>query len=134
ITPSPSFRRERIDAFGNRVTYFSIEEPHRRLTVEALCEVEVPPAERPRLLFPVSWEAVRDALPGARRADALEAYAYTFESPHVRASRALAAHAEPSFPPGRPFLDAVMDLTRRIHAEFVYDPRATTIATPVGQV
>jgi len=134
ITPSPAFRRERIDPFGNRVTYFTIEEAHKRLTVEALCEVEVPPAERAPLLFPVSWEAVRDRLRAARRADALEAYSYTFDSPHVRASRALAAYAEPSFPAGRPFLDAVMDLTRRIHDEFVYDPRATTIATPITQV
>jgi transglutaminase-like putative cysteine protease len=134
ITPSPSFRRERIDPFGNRVTYFSIEEPHRRLAVEALCEVEVPAAARPPLLFPVSWETIRDQLPGARRADAVEAYSYTFDSPHVHASRALAAYAGPSFPAGRPFLDAVMDLTRRIHDEYVYDPRATTIATPLAQV
>ena len=134
ITPSPAFRRERIDAFGNRVTYFSIEEPHKRLTVEALCEVEVPPAERPPLLFPVAWEAVRDGLRQARRADSVEAFSYTFDSPHVRASAALAGYALPSFPPGRPLLDAVMDLTRRIHADFVYDPRATTIATPLSQV
>jgi transglutaminase-like putative cysteine protease len=134
ITPPPAFRRERIDAFGNRVTCFTIEEPHKRLAVEAVFEVEVPPAERPPLLFPVSWEAVRDGLPDARRADAIEAYSYTFDSPHVRASRALQAFAEPSFPAGRPFLDAVMDLTRRIHGAFVYDPRATTVATPVAQV
>jgi len=86
------------------------------------------------LLFPASWESVRDGLQHARRADSVEAYSYTFDSPHARASRALAAYAAPSFPPGRPFLDAVMDLTRRIHDEFVYDPRATTIATPLSQV
>jgi transglutaminase-like putative cysteine protease len=134
ITPSPAFRRERIDAFGNRVTHFSIEEPHRRLTVETQFEVEVPPAERPPLLFPASWESVRDRLRAARRADSVEAYSYTFDSAHARASKALAAYAAPSFPADRPFLDAVMDLTRRIHEEFVYDPRATTIATPLSQV
>jgi transglutaminase-like putative cysteine protease len=134
ITPSPAFRRERIDTFGNRVTYFSIEEPHKRLSVEALCEVEVPPAEFPPLLFPAPWESVRDQLKQARRADSVEAFAYTFDSPHVRISRALAAYAEPAFRPGRPFLDAVMELTRRIHDDFVYDPRATTIATPLSEV
>ena len=30
--------------------------------------------------------------------------------------------------------DAVLDLTRRIHAEFVYDSRATTVNTPVDEV
>jgi transglutaminase-like putative cysteine protease len=134
ITPSPSYRRERIDAFGNRVVYFSIEESHRRLSVESLCEVNVPPAARPPLLFPATWESVRDRLALARRADSVEAYSYTFDSPHVRAGKALAAYAAPSFPAGRPFLDAVMDLTRRIHGEFIYDPRATTVATPLSQV
>jgi transglutaminase-like putative cysteine protease len=94
----------------------------------------VPPSPRPPLLFPASWESVRDGIVRARRADGVEAYSYTFDSPHARPSRALGSYAEPSFPAGRPFLDAVMDLTRRIHTDFVYDPRATTIATPLAQV
>jgi transglutaminase-like putative cysteine protease len=134
ITPTPAFRRERIDPFGNRVTYFSIEEPHRQLSVEAQCEVTVNPPPTPALSSAPSWEVVRDGLSGARRADAVEAYAYTFDSAHARASRALAEYAAPSFGPGRPFLEAVMDLTRRIHGEFVYDARATTIATPLQEV
>jgi transglutaminase-like putative cysteine protease len=134
ISPTPAFRRERVDAFGNRVAYFSIEEPHRNLTIEALFEVTVPAPARPPLLFPASWESIRDRVALERRADGVEAYAYTFDSPHVRASAALAAYAAPSFAPGRPFLDAVMDLTRRVQAEFEYDPRATTITTPVAEV
>jgi transglutaminase-like putative cysteine protease len=134
ITPSPAFRRERVDAFGNRVTYFSIEEPHKRLAVEALCEVTVPPPAPRPLSFPLPWEAVRDGLRSARGADSVEAYSYTFDSPHARASQALRAYAAPSFVPGRAFLEAVMELTTRIHGELTYDPRATTIATPLQQV
>jgi transglutaminase-like putative cysteine protease len=134
ILPMPAFRRDRLDPFGNRATYFSIEEPHRHLTVEALSEVTVPAPSRPSSLFPASWEHVRDRVTSELRADVVEAYGYTFDSPHVRASAALAAYATPSFTPGRPFLEAVMDLTLRIHEEFVYDPRATTIATPISQV
>src|SRR5205807_2225621 len=115
--PSPTFRRERLDAFGNRAVYFSIEEPHRRLIVESQLEVTVPAAARPPLLFPASWESIRDRVARERRADVLEAYSYTFDSPHVRTSKALVAFAAPSFRPGRPFLEAVMDLTRRIHDE-----------------
>jgi transglutaminase-like putative cysteine protease len=134
ISPTPSFRRDRLDPFGNRGTYFSIEEPHRRLSVDASFEVTVPPPSRPPLLFPASWEQIRDRLATERRADVVEAYGYTFDSPHVRASAALAAYAAPSFPPGRPFLEAVMDLTMRIHDQFTYDTRATTIATPLAEV
>ena len=39
-----------------------------------------------------------------------------------------------SFAPGRPWLEAMLDLTRRIHAEFVYDPKATTVTTQVREV
>jgi transglutaminase-like putative cysteine protease len=46
----------------------------------------------------------------------------------------LAAYARESFPAGRPLLDAVLDLTRRIHDDFTYDPRATTVATPLADV
>src|SRR5206468_8013903 len=46
----------------------------------------------------------------------------------------LAEYARPSFAAGRPVLEAVTDLTRRIHADFTYDPAATTVATPLTQV
>jgi transglutaminase-like putative cysteine protease len=134
INPPPAFRRDRVDQFGNRATYFSIEEPHRLLSVDSLFEVTVPPPARPPLLFPVAWEDIRERLHSERRADVVEAFSFTFDSVHVRATAALAAYAAPSFPPGRPYLEAVMDLTRRIHDQFIYDPRATTVATPLAQV
>jgi transglutaminase-like putative cysteine protease len=43
-------------------------------------------------------------------------------------------YARASFPAGRALPAALLDLTRRIQDEFVYDPRATTITTPVGEV
>ena len=33
-----------------------------------------------------------------------------------------------------PLLEAVADLTRRIHEDFTFDPEATTVATPLGDV
>ena len=54
-----------------------------------------------------------------------------FDSPFVAASEALAAYARPSFAPGRPLAEAVLDFAHRIHAEFRYDPEATTLDTPV---
>ena len=45
-----------------------------------------------------------------------------------------AAYAAPSFPPGRPLLEAVLDLTARIHREFRYTPASTTVSTPIREV
>ena len=38
------------------------------------------------------------------------------------------------FPQGRPLLEGVLDLTARIHDEFTFDPKATTVATPLTEV
>ena len=46
----------------------------------------------------------------------------------------LADYASASFPPGRPWAEGIVDLTRRIHRDFVYDPTATTTSTPVEDV
>ena len=43
-------------------------------------------------------------------------------------------YAIPSFPVGRPIVDAVDDLVKRIHRDFTYDPQFTTIATPLLDV
>jgi transglutaminase-like putative cysteine protease len=79
-----------------------------------------------------TWEEVRDGLrrPGAP----LDPVQYLFESPHVELSRELAAYAEPSFPRGRRMLAAALDLTRRIHADFKFDPKATSVSTPIREV
>ena len=39
-----------------------------------------------------------------------------------------------SFSPGRPVLAAARDLNRRIYSDFKYDPKATTVATPLEEV
>jgi transglutaminase-like putative cysteine protease len=52
----------------------------------------------------------------------------------VRLSEHVAAFAAPSFPPRRPLLDAVADLTRRLHEDLAYDQTATNVSTPVDEV
>ena len=59
---------------------------------------------------------------------------FVFDSPYIPTGDRFAAYAAPSFPPGRPVFEAVLELTSRIHAEFCYDPTATTIATPIKEV
>jgi transglutaminase-like putative cysteine protease len=134
ITPEPSTRRERFDYFGNRTLHFGIREPHRSLEVRATSLVELLPQTAPLLAATPAWEQVRDRLRVDRRRDVLDAYAFTFDSPHARASGALADYAVPSFAPARPVLEAVRDLTTRIKNEFTYDPGATDVSTPVGEV
>lgn len=134
IDPTPATVSERLDFFGNRTVHFSLREPHRELKVLASSLVELAPAPPPLLEATPAWEVVRERLQRDRRRDVLEAYAMVFSSAFAPASADLLSYAQPSFPPGRPLLSGVRDLTRRIHADFLYDPDATDVSTPVQDV
>ena len=134
VTPLPEARRRRFDYFGNRTISFSVSEPHRDLEVVARSLVELTELPPPPLHRSPAWELVRAQLRADRHRDALDAYAMSFDSPHVPAADELLRYALPSFPEDRPLLEAVRDLVGRIHTEFVYDPSATEISTPVLEV
>jgi transglutaminase-like putative cysteine protease len=134
IVPTPAVRRRRFDYFGNRTLHFHLSEPHKSLQVSVTTIVE---ARAPRpldLRRTPPWEEVRDRLRRDRRRDVLDAYQLAFESPHVALTPELVAYAAPSFAAGRPVLEAARELTARIHADFTYDNKATTISTTVAQV
>ena len=63
IKPTPMDFHERIDCFGNRVTYFAIQQPHTQLIVTAISEVTIYPRQNNLDLFnPMTWEQVRSLL------------------------------------------------------------------------
>ncbi len=66
--------------------------------------------------------------------ETLDAYQFAFDSHYVKKDAQLTAYATPSFPPGRPILEAVLDLTHRIFTEFQFDSYATTIDTPLQEL
>jgi transglutaminase-like putative cysteine protease len=134
ISPTPSVMTERVDFFGNTATFATIEEPHRELSVSAINVAEIVPVPGPTAEQTPPWEVVREQLRTALDGDVLSASQFVFDSPYVSTGNRFVAYAEPSFPPGRPVLEAVLDLTARIHADFRYDPTATTIATPIKEV
>jgi transglutaminase-like putative cysteine protease len=96
--------------------------------------VDVHPERGPDPKATPPWEHALHVLRQERDPETLDAYQYAFDSPYIRLGADLAAYAAPSFPTGRPLLDAALDLTRRIHADYRYDPTATTTATPLEKV
>lgn len=128
IDPTPDDRTERTDTHGNSITYFTVERPHDELSVTATTEFDVDPydispaAER-------SWESTRDTV-----IEALTSREFLLESPLVPSLPELEAYAMASFTPGRPIIEAVADLTSRIHGDFLFDPGFTTVSTPLIEV
>jgi transglutaminase-like putative cysteine protease len=129
IEPGPAVVRSHQDYFGNTVTFFIVERAHSELTVQSVSNVKVHRREPPVVEATLPWEEARDfdALP----LDALECL---FESASIAASDAIAGYAHPSFPARRPLLEAIADLMRRIHTDFTFDPKATTVSTPLRDV
>jgi transglutaminase-like putative cysteine protease len=134
IDPVPAVSSAFNDYFGNVATFFAIQEPHDELIVTANHVARITPAGPPDVEQSPAWESVRDGLPAGRTPEEIDAYQFAFDSPYVRARTDLASYAAPSFPSGKPILAGVLDLTRRIHADFKYDPRATTVSTPLEEV
>ena len=134
ITPVPAVLTPRLDYFGNPEVFFSVQEPHRSLSISASHVAEVLPLTPPDPMRTPPWESVRQLLETERSSEALEACEFVFDSHHIQASTNLAEYAAHSFTPGRPILDAALDLTHRIHADFRYDKRATTISTSLQEV
>jgi len=129
VEPAPAAMTTHTDYFGNAVTFFAMQGAHKRLTVRARSRVALQATSLPSPTDTPPWEAVAD-----RTAMPLEALEFLFDSALIPASAELAAYARAAFPPGRPLLDAVLELTRRIHDEFTFDRQATTIATPLADV
>jgi transglutaminase-like putative cysteine protease len=134
VTPSPAGVSERLDYFGNPVTFFTIREPHDELRVEARSRVVIDdcPPVWPEHSQP--WEEVTRSLPADRSPDGLEAYQFVFESPRVKPGAEFAEYALPSFSPARPLAEALLDLTGRIYKDFRFDSNATDVRTPPEEV
>ncbi|MBI3444528.1 MAG: transglutaminase family protein [Magnetospirillum sp.] len=132
IRPEPAVLHDGgQDYFGNPTTFFTIQAPHSTLEIESTFLVDTnqqPPL--PQLAVP-AWDSVRlDTWPGGRGLDE-SVMDYVFASPQVPVLEEAAEFARPSFPPGRPLTEALVDLTRRIFQEFDFDPEATSVGTPL---
>jgi transglutaminase-like putative cysteine protease len=134
ISPGPNSVEEHRDYFGNAVSVICIEQPHTRLEFKSESRVRRAPS---RALDPIetpSWEKVRDLSRGAQIGAALEASEFLYDSPLVKADDEFAEFASRCFTKSRPILDAIMELTSKIHDELIFDPEATTVSTPVKEV
>lgn len=133
ITPVQSEMSEDLDYFGNRVTRFSLERPHRVFRVTAISEVVVNTPRLPETMTVPPWEQVRDQIAQVAGEDVM-LVDYVLDSPMVKCDAVLRDYALLSFTPGRPLLEACLDLMQRIFHEFEYDSEFTTIATPLEDV
>jgi transglutaminase-like putative cysteine protease len=134
VDPMPTALVTDLDYFGNTTHFFSLEESHSRLTVTAVSDVDVDGVPTPAYALTPAWESVPELVRRDRTKAGIEAVGYTFQSPLARFDAQIRAYAEESYAPGRPVLEGAYELTRRIRADFDYEPGATSIFTPLSSV
>ena len=133
INPFPGFLQNRRDYFGNEVATFAVFEKHDCFAATASSVVQVAPQTR-KIVSSLRWEEVRRLLAQPLDTDSIAASEFIFDSPYISSLAELREYSRPTFAPGRPLLSALEELTRRIHDEFKYQPKITSIDTPILEV
>ncbi|NBR05983.1 MAG: transglutaminase family protein [Planctomycetes bacterium] len=133
VTPTPEIIEHQKDYFGNKVYFFTIEKPHKNLTIVAEYETEVIQKDH-RDFSDIPWEKVIELFHNDSSIETIQALEFLYDSYYVQKHDDWKEYAQISFQPGRTFLGSIMDLTSRIYKDFKYQPNATTIATPLHDV
>lgn len=131
ISPQPATLHTAPDVYGNTRCLFSLQGSHTVLQVHAQSLVRTRAMPLPDSGMP--WEAVRQRLHYRAGAPYDAASEFCFPSDFAPRHADFADYARPSFVPGRPLLQACVELMQRIHADFRYESQSTQISTPARQ-
>jgi transglutaminase-like putative cysteine protease len=129
ISPEPDSRRNEVDHFGNITTTVSLTAPHRQFLVALSATVDVlqPPPPAPQST--ASWEAIAEtAIWHTETAE------FCLASPLAAPNPDITEYAALSFPPGRPVLEGLLDLNRRLFTDLKYRSGVTHTGTTAAQV
>lgn len=133
IAPEPESRRDFTGFFGGAATGFAIRHPHPALHVRLKARVEVHApkwhSERAILL-----QNMTGALAAIRSVAPDMPHHFLAASPRLpRVDEAIHAYARESLDAGPDVFSIARSLMNRIHADFRYDAKATTVDTPAEQ-
>lgn len=122
ISPSPQDQRERVDFYGNRVSYFSLDQAHDELEITASSEVTVLEREA----VPPEAESTLEA---ASRfyAGVPDAVHYLMDSPRAAPDERARSFADDCFSPSGTIIDGLERLVHKIFGSFGFDSKATTV-------
>jgi len=133
IRPAPTNRHDAVDFFGNATTSVLIAESHTELVMTTRARVEVMHAPAPPLSSAPAWEQIRSSAALVPDLGPRSPVHFIFPTPLVPIWQDIGDYSRTFFVPGRPILEAALDLTKAIKADFKYDASATDVSTPVAQ-
>lgn len=134
ITPDATELVERQDYFGNAIQLFSIEETHDALEVDSLSMVDVEATSLNLQSLDTQYDALASALADIKRTDFLEAKQYLYPTDFTPAMKEAKDFGSRFFCGQKPIGIAIQEMLDAFATEFEFDPQATDISTPIGEV
>ena len=133
INPQASFQNDQTDAFGNTGTFFIVETPYREMTIISEFNAELTPPVYPDPSKTLEWEKTAQMLSKPDTSELLQASAMVAPSSFIPPNPEIREYALISFSKGKPILEVAEEIMHRIHSDFIYDPNATDITTPLEE-
>ncbi len=133
INPLPAGIIERQDFYGNTTHYFSLNSPHRKLTVTATSIVNRSDIGINNPVTNITCAEARELLTTDRtlRIGLIE---YMLASPMVKWDEEVADFAIDCFPENQSLFESVRQLCQKIFSVFDFVPHFTTVNTPIKTV
>ncbi len=129
IDPPPTELASTTDFYGNTRTFFSIQESHTTLSVEARSVVKT--EKHPLLASKLTWEHVQELFRYHAHAAYNPAAEFIFASPCIPIHIDFQNYALASFWPNANLLESMHSLMHRIHTDFAYKTNSTEVNTPI---
>ncbi|MCV2401586.1 transglutaminase family protein [Marinomonas sp. C2222] len=136
ISPPPVYRNDGEDYFGNQTFYFSVQEAHKKLTIDVSTLFEIEPLQitEEQIQSSITCGELRSLINAPHTPELRMIKEYLLNSPQIRQSDELKEYAQGTFTDDKPVLQAALEFTHKVFTEFTFDPNATTVATPLEQV
>ncbi len=136
IYPQPVYQREGTDYFGNSIYYFSLQEPHKRLSIDVTSYFDIQHHPYGSMVdeHSLTCGELRLALKEAGTEELRLAKEYCLDSILIRRSDELANYVAKYFYDEAPVLSATKEFMSHIFTDFTFDPSATNVSTPPEQV
>lgn len=126
FAPAPSERSDFSDFFGNSVTSIAFRDVHDALDIRMSARVAVSRPE-PGLDVSPDIHRLREELDAVRSLSPDTPHHFLAASDHAGVDAAITGYAQRSA--GSSVVGTAMDLCNRIHRDFTYDGKATTVRT-----
>lgn len=128
VSPQPGERSGMTDFFGNRATAILFRAVHDRLDLRMQARVHVENAAPSPDVSPAFATLAAD-MEGYWSLNAASPHHFIDTSPRLPACAEITDYARSAVVPGMTVREAAAAICKRIHADFTYDPEATSVDT-----